>query len=82
MIDGMQTHHISLCALLRLYLDPEELVVQLTPEQYQRVGDVLLGLIRDSDTITFPSLPQLLTTLEVPYLLPRPQKFCAVRCYR
>ena len=65
MADGLQPHHVTLCALLRLYLDPEELVLQLTPELYQRVGDALLELIRDSSTISFPSLPQLLTTLEV-----------------
>ena len=61
----MQPHHVTLCALLRLYLDPEALVARLTPELYQRAGDLLLDLIGASDTVSYPSLPQLLTRLEV-----------------
>ena len=65
MTGGLQPHHVTLCALLRLYLDPEALVARLTPELYQRAGDLLLDLIGASDTISFPSLPQLLSRLEV-----------------
>ena len=61
---GMQAHHVALCALLRLYLDPEELAARLTPEMYQHVGTVLLGEIRQSASVNLPSLPELLIDLE------------------
>ena len=66
MAEGVRPHHVALCALLRLYLDPAALVARLTPEMYQHVGTVLLGEIRQSTSINLPSLPELLIDLEVP----------------
>jgi len=65
MTEGVRPHHVALCALLRLYLDPAALVARLTPEMYQHVGTVLLGEIRQSTSVSLPSLPELLIDLEV-----------------
>jgi len=65
MAEGVRPHHVALCALLRLYLDPAALVARLTPEMYQHVGTVLLGEIRQSTSVSLPSLPELLIDLEV-----------------
>ena len=65
MAEGLRPHHVALCALLRLYLHPDALAARLTPEMYQHVGTVLLGEIKQSTSISLPSLPELLIDLEV-----------------
>ena len=67
MVEGPYPHHVTLCALLRLYLDPAELVGQLSPEEYQHVGALLMQLLQDAGTVSFLSLTQLLTQVEVRY---------------
>jgi hypothetical protein len=65
MAEALRPHHVALCALLRLYLHKDTLAGRLTAEMYEHVGTIILREIKDSTSISLPSLPELLIDLEV-----------------
>ena len=65
MAEALRPHHVALCALLRLYLHKDVLAGRLTAEMYEHVGTVILREIKDSTSVSLPSLPELLIDLEV-----------------
>ncbi|KAL0018583.1 hypothetical protein WJX79_009184 [Trebouxia sp. C0005] len=65
MLDVIKPHHVSLCVLLRAFLDSEVLQGLVTSdENYQKLGDFLLQEIRAKSSIKYPSLSELLTKLQ------------------
>ncbi|KAK9811686.1 hypothetical protein WJX72_008344 [[Myrmecia] bisecta] len=57
-------HHVSLCVLLRAYLEPRTLTAYINGEAYQQLGEFLLQEIKATDTVVHPTLDQLLQKLQ------------------
>ncbi|KAL3146194.1 hypothetical protein ABBQ32_002900 [Trebouxia sp. C0010 RCD-2024] len=61
---NVKPHHVSLCVLLRAFLDSDALEDVVSDEGFQSLGDFLLLEIRARKTVKYPSLTGLLLQLQ------------------